>query len=485
MRSVTLERAISIEVWSTVVWPDIARLAWRLRIAVSAIALGMAIAAPRARAGEFDIDSVDELNTATIASRQRLEIWDNNRTRGSGGGITENNLVKPIGGQLGNYRLDANQPGNDGHDGIPMGSYLISPEAGAIVVYNDNIYGRDKDKTSDWQTETTGKVTFKSELPRHVLDFSLDGKIVNYAEHTDQDHANIRAKVQGALHFDHATTLSASLLSALEHEERGGPAFPLAANEPVSVFHNRIAAGITRDVGRLYGTISAAAESWDYHDVQAVNGWTLDQDSRDTQIYSGQIRTGYRISPGFDFITKLRTYRQENTGTPALDRDAWGYEAMAGLAFETNPLLRWHIMGGFSVRDFDQAKVANFATSILEAGVQWLPTQRLSVYAAVSQTILEETEITSSATVSTGGELKAKYEIYHNLALTGSAGFHEEDYKGTDRTDYVYSARTGLEYLLSNNLLFTFGYEHQVRDSSDDSNDMHRNRFMLGAKLRF
>jgi hypothetical protein len=461
MRSVTLKRIRSTDLWPTRVWPNAARLAYRLRIAVSAIALGMVITTPQARAGELDVDSVDELDTSTIASRQRFEVWK----RGSGGSGTDNGLAQP--------------------DGLQMGNYLISPEAGAIVVYNDNIYGRDKDRQTDWQTETKANVTFKSGLPRHVLDFSLDGKIVNYAEHTDQDYANVRARVQGALHFDSATTLSASLLSALEHEERGGPVTPIAVKEPVSVFHNRVSAGITRDVGRLYGTISTAAESWNYNDVEAFNGSMLDRDGRDTTVYSGQIRAGYRFSPGFEFVTKLRSYRQDNTGTPALDRDAWGYEAMAGLAFETNPLLRWRIMGGYSIRDFDQANVANFATSVLEADVQWLPTQRLSVFAAVSQSILEETESTSSAIVSTGGKLTAKYEIYHNLMLTGSAEMHEEDYKGTDRTDFVYSARTGLEYLLSKNLLFTFGYEHQVRDSSDDSNDMHRNRFMLGAKLRF
>ena len=44
------------------------------------------------------------------------------------------------------------------------------------------------------------------------------------------------------------------------------------------------------------------------------------------------------------------------------DSDTWGYEALAGLAFETNPLLKWRILGGFGVRDYDQANSANIAT---------------------------------------------------------------------------------------------------------------------------
>jgi hypothetical protein len=448
MRSVSLDRVV----------PQIARLAYRLRIAVSALALGLTIGAARTRA--LDIDNMDGLITDTIASRDRMPLW--NSVRGSGG---DSSVTRP--------------------DGIRMGSFVVSPEAGAIVTFDDNVFAHDIDKQSDWRTDTGGSVTFKSDLPRHQLDFSLDGKIVNYENHTGLNYANLRANVQGALHFDSAHTLSASILSALEHEERTDPTYPLTAAGPVGLFHNRAAVGITRDVGRLYGTIAATAESWNYGDVHAINGSLLDRDARDTIAYSTQLRTGYRISPGFDFVTKLRGYRLENAGTPNLDRDAWGFEAMAGLAFETDPLLRWHILGGYGTRDFDMAGLSNFSSTLLEADVQWLPTQKLTIYASVSQQILEETDGASSAIVELGGQVHAEYEIYHNLVLTGGLEVRQDDFKGTSRSDLLYSARTGLEYFFTKNWLFTFGYEHQVRDSSEDANDMHRNRFMFGAKLRF
>lgn len=60
-----------------------------------------------------------------------------------------------------------------------------------------------------------------------------------------------------------------------------------------------------------------------------------------------------------------------------------------------------------------------------------------------------------------------------------------DNYLGTSRQDDLFLARAGLDYYFTKNWLFTFGYEHQVRDSTDDSLDMHRNRFMVGAKLRF
>jgi hypothetical protein len=370
-------------------------------------------------------------------------------------------------------------------DGLRFGNYLVFPQAGAAVVFDDNIYATDLEKVSDFRSELTPGVKFQSQMPRHVLDFSLDGKIVNYADHDDQDYASVRAKLDGALHFDHAHTVAASLLSGLEHEERIDPSYPSTAKGPVPVFHNRASVGITRDVGRLYGTLSATAESWDYQDTKAVNGSNLDLDPRDTEIYSTQLKFGYRFSPGFELVGKIRGLAQQNEGDALVDRDALGFEALAGLAFETNPLLRWRILGGYGYRDYEQAGLAPLQTSLLEADVQWLPTQRLTIYATLARQIVEAAEIESSGLVQTEGKLRAEYEIYHNLVLNGGIEFRHDAFEGLDRNDNVYKASVSLDYYFTKNWLFTFGYDHQMRDSTSDSLDMHRNRFMVGAKLRF
>ena len=352
------------------------------------------------------------------------------------------------------------------------------------MVFDDNIYSRDIEN-SDFRSEVTGGIKLQSELPRHVLDFYLDGKIVDYLEHTDQNYANVRAKLDGALHYDNANTIAASLLSSLEHEERDDPSYPLTANGPIELFHNRATAGITHDVARLYGTISATAESWNYADVKAVNGSMLDQDARDTETYSSQLKFGYRISPGFEFVGKVRGLRDSNRGNADMDRDAWGYEALAGLAFETNPLLRWRVLGGYGVRDYDQASLESLHTTLLVADVQWLPTQRLTIYGTLSRQILEVTDVTSSGVVQTGVRVRAEYEAYHNLIISFGLSARDDSFQGIDRTDTLYGGQFGLDYYFTKNWLFTFGYEHQIRDLSEDALDSHRNLFRVGAKLRF
>ena len=432
---------------------------------LSAWAALVACSAP-AHAGSLDLDGTDGLNTSTIARRERDSEWMQHKLLGA----------ETVAGQNRSF----SKP-----EGLRAGNFIISPEAGAVVIFDDNIFSTDVEKVSDIRTEILPSVEVRSQLPRHVLDMSLDGRIVNFVDHPDQDFANVRGRVEGALHFDHAHTLSATLLSSLDHEERNSPSYPLTARYPVKVFYNRAAAGITRDVGRLYGTISAAVEDKNFFDNTSLDGQPLDLDGRDTRLYSTQLRAGYRISPGYDLVGKVRAIKTLNTGDETSDQDSLGYEALAGLAFESNPLLRWRILGGFGVRDYEKAGMENLATSLMEADVVWLPTQRLTIYATLMRRIDDTGGPDGGTLIETGASVRADYEIYHNLLLNAGVTYRIDDSSAMLNPENYYSGYIGLEYYLTKNWLFTFTYQHDVRESDSDSRDMSRNRFMVGAKLRF
>ncbi len=422
----------------------------------------------------LDIDGTDGLITQTVASRENLRDYDN---------------IKKYG---------AERVGDRDHampHGLRMGNYTVLPSLGATVVFDDNIYRSDRNKVSDWRSEITPGIKFRSQLPRHVLDMSLDGKIVNYLDHTDQDYANVRAKLDGALHFDHAHTLSASILSALEHEERGETSTPLSAAEPIPVFHNRASVGITRDVGRLYGTLMGTFESWDYSDVRRNTRFDnpfdpphperLDEDYRNTKQFSSALRFGYRFSPGYEFVGKIRALRELNRGDELYDRDAYGYEAMAGLAFETSPLLRWRILAGYGYRDFEQHNIEDVSTGLLEGQVQWLPTEYMTFTGIATRQILAADAVEDAGRIETRLLGRLDYEIWHNLVMNFALEYTDAKYVGIARRDTTVSGRIGLDYYLNENWLLSLGYEHSARDSTDTNFDMSRNRVTVGAKLRF
>lgn len=370
--------------------------------------------------------------------------------------------------------------------GIHAGNFFISPRAAAFTTFDDNIFATPSNRKSDYRFELRPGVDVRSNLPRHRLDFSLDGRIVDYAEHDAQSYEDYQARLRSALHFDHAHTISFSALSALEHAEIGEIgeiAAPNAAAEPIPIFHNRAATGITRDAGRLFGTLSAAYESWNYSDVKAVDGSTIDQDSRDLSQYGVQLRAGYRFSPGYEIVGKARTFRQ--TGMSNDNLDATGYEALGGLAFEVSPVFTWHLLAGYGFRDYDSDLRGDTPSSLLEAEFLWQPTQRMTVLGRATRGIIDTLDESGEARIDSSIRGRMTYEIWHNLQGYFEAAYTDADYLNTDRQDQIWDANVGLTYALTKDAALTLNYEYETRASTDDEFDMDRNRITVGGMIRF
>lgn len=419
------------------------------------------------RAAALDLDSNAGLDTETVARRERDAHYDSSKRYGAEA-VSDRSRKEFT------------------SEGIHAGSYYILPTIGAAVVYDDNILGNRTHRLSDAKTEITPEISFKSDLPRHKLDLSLGGKIVEYAEHTDQSYADGHAAASGALHFDAAHTLSAAVLTSLEHLEVTDPLLTRFAAEPAQVWHNKASVGITRDVGRLYGTVSGSFESWKYYDIRTYDGAAQSQSWRDLDAFSGQVSAGYRISPGFEAIARGRVTRYLNDGDGTTSGTGTGYEALAGLAFQASPVVRFHLLGGWGVRNYDQENLKSANSWIAEGELQWLVSQTVTFHATAERSILDQLASDGGGLV-TQSKLTARlaYEIWHNLVLNMGTSVAEADFSANGRTDRTYVGRVGFDYYANKNWLFTFGYEHQIRDSTDVTYDFTRDRFTLGAKLRF
>lgn len=416
----------------------------------------------------LDLDSQGDLITDTVADQERRRRWDPAKLYG----------VRPI------TELDRSfaQP-----DGIRLGNFMFFPTVSETIIYDDNIFGSGEDVVPDVKFITAPSLTLQSRLPRHAFDATLAGRIVNYAANPDQNYANVGALIRGALNVDHAHTLSLSALSSLDHEERQDSTAPRDAAEPVPVFRNRLSAGVTRDAGRLYGTLSATAEHLDYSDVRATDGSTLDQDDRDQTIVSGQLRSGYRFSPGFELVSKLRLVRTINEIDDGIsdDRNATGYEALAGLSFEQDALISWRLLGGYGVRDYDSEQYDSVASSLLEAEVRWLPTERLTLLAHASRALVDEIGDEDNGRVETTIGASAAMELRHDLVGRLRLDYSDQDFSGSSRRDDVITAGADLDWYLGKNWQLTLGYAFETRDSSEDEFDFTRNQIRVGAKLKF
>lgn len=440
-----------------------------IRRSATPIRLGLALLATvggTAPAWSLDAGNPSGLITETIARREMLRDYDGAKKYGAE--------------RVGDRSRTHVQP-----HGIRAGNFILFPALDTRAYYDDNIFGASGKKTDDIRTELAPALVIQSHLPRHILNFALDGRLVSFAENDDQNFLDGRAAFDGALHIDNAHTLAISAETRLSHEERDELSASRFADEATPIHNTKVSIGLTRDVGKLYGTLSASAQHTDYFDVDAIGGGRLDQDTRDNDIYSGQLRTGYRFSPGFEAIGKLSLLRLLHSSDASSALDATGFEALAGLAMETSPLLRWRLLGGYGIRDYDDPTTENAATALFEGQVEWLPTQRMTLYATIGREFTDTTGNGFAGWVETSVKGRMEYEIYNNIVLKAGLGYAQADFAESNRTDNILTGNIGLEYYINKNWLFTFSYEYENRQSDVDLYDMERNRFMIGAKLRF
>jgi hypothetical protein len=425
-------------------------------------------AVPLDLARALDLDSNADLITDTIASQEMRSEWS---------------LARKFGAAT----VDEADRGFAAPDGVRVGNFFIYPSITQSIAYDSNIFGMPDDAIADWRFITSPTLTIQSQLPRHAFEMTVFSRFMNFAENTDQDYVNFGGIARGALHIDHAHTLSATVLATRENEERSAETASRSAAEPVPIDRYRASVGITRDAGRLYGTLAATAETLEYGSVRATDGSLLDQSYRDQEIYSAQLRTGYRISPGFDFVTKLRAIRQLSDGeTPgSADRNSTGYEATAGLAFETDPLVRWRIMAGYGVRNYDNAEYADVSSSLMEAQVQWLATDRLTLFANARRSLDDELGANDNGRVQTTASARAEYEIRHDLVGSVNLAISDVDFLGSDRNDRLIESGVGLEYHYTKNWFFSLNYAFESRDSNEAEFDLDRSVVRIGGTLRF
>lgn len=369
-------------------------------------------------------------------------------------------------------------------EGIALANYILYMSLGASTTYDDNIYALAGEPVGDFEHEAKASLALRSRFQRHLLDFFLDGRYLAYAEHEEHNQIDGRAMAEWRIDIDHGHSVGGRLQTQYDHEDRLAPEAPLGAKQPVPVLHNAAEIALTRDQGRLGANLGLDFADRDYSDVEAIDGSRIDQDFRDMTSYGAYLGLNYRFSPGFKLLTTLRAGREDYHGADAELRNATLYDAKVGLAFELSPLWRAYVSAGYGLADYDHESRVRFGALVYEGRLQWLVSPVLTMTLSAGQSIEEASFGDSGALLETRAEIKAEYESMRNLMLSASFGYERADIE-LDRTDDTYIGKIGAEYTINKNLLFTMGYEHQERFSSDPDFEMQDNRYTVGLKIRF
>ncbi|MEO0672449.1 MAG: outer membrane beta-barrel protein [Pseudomonadota bacterium] len=369
-------------------------------------------------------------------------------------------------------------------EGIRFGNYIIMPTGEVETEFSDNVYATAKDRVADFAVALEPSVRLISQFKRHQLNFTFGGRFVDYLNENELDEANAYAAMDGALHIDHGHTISMSLLSDYSHEAKLAVGDDTIAVRKTPVWHNKVALGITRDAGRLYGTLGASYNGYNFDDVPGQSGASIELDQNDTHIFASDLQVSYRFSPGYNVTGVLRGMRTlKPTVEDGYGSDNWGMDALVGLNVESSRILHWSFLAGYGVRDFDDPEIETAGKSLFQLGMRWIATQRATIFATARRGF----DFTKSeeGVLTTGVAVNLELEALTNLIFTVSGAYQRTELLKSDREDFRWSGGLNMTYLHSKHVHFTASYLYDLQGTSISDDVVETNRIWFGVKFLY
>ena len=370
-------------------------------------------------------------------------------------------------------------------DGIRIGNYMMLPEVGLRTSITMDSLDSGTRPPRDLQYEVGTGVEFRSQLPRHLLDFKAKGRAVAHHDQEELRYIDGKLQVIGRLDIDHRTSLFGRAGTELLHEESIDEERPKGARRPPALMVHRAEGGLQHHAGRIDTSIGARYARFDYQDAEANDGSAIDQDARSFSMLEPFAALGLRLSPGYRVFSEVSGRRLENRGNDRIDRDAEGFQAGAGVELELSPLVRIMMKGGYFQQDYLQPGLIDIATHYYEGRLDWYVTPLVSLTFGTARNVYATSFGEASGRIVTAYSVKADYEMWRNLIVSAEASYKIGEYIGEAREDKIWMGRVGVDYMASKHWLFTFGYEHQELQSSESDVERKLDKVTIGAKYRF
>lgn len=371
--------------------------------------------------------------------------------------------------------------------GLHLGGFYLYPSVTNGISYNDNVFASDNDTASDFLYTLEPQVAARSDWNRHAIGLAAGGRLGFYFDETGENYQDAFATASGKLDISSSTLVRSKLGIRREHEERSDPN-DAAGAEP-TVFY-KFSGGLegSHRFNRVTVSVGGDVRRYDYDDVDAQGGGTIDQDDRDLVQYRPGVKVAYEFVPGYAAFVRaegdIRRY-DESVDNEGFNRDSQGYDVVGGAALDLTGLLFGDVFAGVRQRYFEDSRFETITGPVVGATLTWVPTGLTTVALKADSEIIESTAANTSGYSSTGVGIAVDHELLRNLILSAGAGFRYDDFEGISRTDRFYTANAGATYLMNRYLSLSARYTYANRNSNDAGADYDRNlvSLFLTAKL--
>ncbi|MCX7628759.1 MAG: outer membrane beta-barrel protein [Geminicoccaceae bacterium] len=364
--------------------------------------------------------------------------------------------------------------------GIRAGGFLVFPSLSVVGQYDSNVFARENNEEDDFGLILRPQLNIVSQWSRHALNFEAFGEFALYEEFDENNYADFGGSVNGRLDITRNDVLNGSLSLARLHQTRDDPE-DIGVGDVVKYTLGTARLAYRKDYNLLFGVIGAQVTRYDYIEEE------FNDDVRDRNQYSVDLRLGYKVSPRFDVFVEgdytIVDY-DRNRNLAGFEQNSRGWGITVGTAVDFTGLLFGEARIGYIRRDYDDSEFDSIQGPGAFVNLTWNVTTLTSLIFDASSAIVETTQFGASGNLQTLAGVEVQHELLRNLILIGRLGYQRDDFQGIDRTDNTFRARASARYLLNRNLSLDLGYEFATRNSDAPGADYDRHLVRLGLTGR-
>ena len=225
-------------------------------------------------------------------------------------------------------------------------------------------------------------------------------------------------------------------------------------------------------------TANGRKAKYNYDDGVLASNLVLDQDDRDVDVTTADVRAYYALSPSLSlFGSAQHNWRRhdETPANPSLNRDSEGDTYLAGVRFDLTDLLVGELAGGQIKQVYEAPGVADSNSAAFNAALEWYPDELVTVTFGADRTAGDSGVIGAAGFVSDAISAQVDYEFRRNIIFGAGVRRVEDDYAGVARNDTRMTYNASVNYIVSRRWSAYVSYLRYEQDSAGDPGVIGRN----------
>ena len=370
--------------------------------------------------------------------------------------------------------------------GIRAGTILLRPALELGAGYDTNAPRSPTNPRGAAMYRATTELQASSDWTQHQLNADLRGTYTGFTSLQNVSRPEGDARIALRLDATRDLAIDTEFRSRVDTETASSVNLPGGILGRTPFYTHNAALGATQKFGRLSIGLRGTIDRTIYGDAAALGGGTVDQTSRNLYGYGIRLRAGYELSPGISPFVEAGLDRRSYDSavdSSGFRRSSQGSSLRIGSTFELARTLTGEAAAGYTMRAYEDARLANLKAPTLDAALTWSisPLTTLNVRA---QTELGETTVAgSSGAVIYRGTATLTHAFLRNFTAAATLGISQSDYQKIARAETTLTGGLRLEYKFNRLMALRATYQYEQTRVNVPNESYNAHTLLFGLRL--